>query len=261
MKNQFVLFVILTSLVTGLAYLLFSINPKATPIAQMPKIEYEFIDADVEDDLDFQVKAKKAMVENPSVPQKVEVVTPVVEAIEEKPAKSHELLRFNMGEYDITLKGGAWKIKLTPVITTYDTVTFQALRSSIENLRRILFFLGSHRVIEGLQAEGGVERFESDYLERVKNVIRVGEIHGLSFTLVNIYENPHPPAQGSEVDEIPIRRGGIVEEEMGKGGEQVPKVVPVYDPAVPTHSGDGVKPSVFKPNANGVDPGYQPGAE
>jgi hypothetical protein len=193
MKNL-QLFITLTALITGLAYfwLSFQSKPKvATPTTQ---IEYEWIDASVdvlEDDPENN---------QPKIPIKPEIKSTISNKILEDQGVDlpqdmdvrKELLKFEMGEYELTLKGNLWKMKVKPVVYTYYPLTLQTLRSSIENLRRILYFLSAHRVIEGVKSEGGVDRFVKDFQDRVMNVIKVGKIEKVEFENVQIYENPNP---------------------------------------------------------------------
>jgi hypothetical protein len=45
-----------------------------------------------------------------------------------------------------------------------------------DDLVRMAFFLGSHRVAEGALGEAGRDRFANDLLERYRNVIRLGTV-------------------------------------------------------------------------------------
>jgi hypothetical protein len=211
MKNL-QLFIILTALVTGIAYLWLSFQPQAKVNVPTTQIEYEWIDASVDhlaDEIEavpnqvyvknktkIQAKAKEMEDQGVDQPQDMDV--------------RKELLKFEMGEYELTLKGNLWKMKVKPVIYTYYPMTLQTMRSSIENLRRILYFLGAHRVIEGVQSEGGIDRFVKDYQDRVMNVIRVGKIDRVEFENVQIYENPNPVqiapnANQGQVNDQPVR--------------------------------------------------------
>jgi hypothetical protein len=211
MKNL-QLFIILTALVTGIAYLWLSFQPQAKVNAPTTQIEYEWIDASV-DHLEDEIEALPTQV---NVKKKASNQIPTKEIDDQgldQPQDMDvrkELLKFEMGEYELTLKGNLWKMKVKPVIYTYYPMTLQTLRSSIENLRRILYFLGAHRVIEGVQSEGGIDRFVKDYQDRVTNVIKVGKIDRVEFENVQIYENPNPVpiapnAHQGQVNDQPIR--------------------------------------------------------
>jgi hypothetical protein len=193
MKNL-QLFITLTALVTGLAYLWLSFQPKPKTVAPTTQIEYEWIDASV-DALDDDTESNQ-----PKMPIQPEIKSKISNKMLEDQGLDlpqdmdvrKELLKFEMGEYELTLKGNLWKMKVKPVVYTYYPLTLQTLRSSIENLRRILYFLSAHRVIEGLKSEGGVDRFVKDFQDRVINVIKVGKIEKVEFENVQIYENPNP---------------------------------------------------------------------
>lgn len=62
-----------------------------------------------------------------------------------------------------------------------------------EELVRMTYFLGSHRVAEGALGDEGRDRFARDLLERFRNVIRGGEV--LEVRLAGYEVVPGPPRQ------------------------------------------------------------------
>ena len=79
---------------------------------------------------------------------------------------------FSLGTHSILLKGGEWKMKFTLTLGTQDPETYRMFSPLRRKLVRMLYFLGTHRVIGAFRTEGGEERFRVDFEKRVKNVIR-----------------------------------------------------------------------------------------
>ena len=63
-------------------------------------------------------------------------------------------------------------MKFTLTLGTQDPETYRMFAPLRRKLVRMLYFLGTHRVIEAFRTEGGEERFRVDFEKRVKNVIR-----------------------------------------------------------------------------------------
>jgi hypothetical protein len=61
-------------------------------------------------------------------------------------------------------------------VTVSNAAGAKEARLRRDDLVRMAFFLGSHRVAEGALGEAGRDRFANDLLERYRNVIRLGTV-------------------------------------------------------------------------------------
>lgn len=70
-------------------------------------------------------------------------------------------------------------MRFTMRLTVGNGVAAREARLRREELVRMAFFLGSHRVAEGALGQEGRDRFTNDLLDRFRNVIRSGSLDAL----------------------------------------------------------------------------------
>lgn len=64
-------------------------------------------------------------------------------------------------------------------VTVSNAAAAKETRLRRDDLIRMAFFLGSHRVADGALGEAGRDRFANDLLERYRNVIRLGTVEAV----------------------------------------------------------------------------------
>ena len=64
-------------------------------------------------------------------------------------------------------------------VTVSNAAAAKEARLRRDDLVRMAFFLGSHRVADGALGEAGRDRFANDLLERYRNVVRLGTVEAV----------------------------------------------------------------------------------
>lgn len=83
-------------------------------------------------------------------------------------------------------------VRATLVVEQF--ATSKEVRRRREELVRMMFFLGTHRVPEGAMGPEGRARFRDDLLERYRNVIRSSRVVDLTFSEYEVTVAPAEPA-------------------------------------------------------------------
>jgi hypothetical protein len=88
-------------------------------------------------------------------------------------------------------------MRFTLRLTVGNGVAAREARLRREELVRMAFFLGSHRVAEGALGQEGRDRFANDLLDRYRNVIRSGTLDALELADYEVIPSsklpPKPP--------------------------------------------------------------------
>lgn len=88
-------------------------------------------------------------------------------------------------------------MRFTLRLTVGNGVAAREARLRREELVRMAFFLGSHRVADGAVGQEGRDRFTNDLLERYRNVIRSGTLDALELADYEVIPSsrlpPKPP--------------------------------------------------------------------
>jgi flagellar basal body-associated protein FliL len=144
--------------------------------------------------------APVAVVPRPHAPASAEPAAPASEA-QEAPAPDAAPpkgpFEIDLGRHVVHLhdpeKGRVLKVGLK--ITVDKPTVAREVRLRNEELVRMMFFLGSHRVADGAMGPDGQERFRQDLLDRFRNVIHDGQVEDLVFTQYEVADAPSGPAQ------------------------------------------------------------------
>ena len=96
---------------------------------------------------------------------------------------------FSLGVHTISLRGGEWRLRLKPVLSTMSPETYRLFAPYRKRFIQMLYFLVSRRAPEGLRSVGGEERLRSDYNVRLHNVLRE-HVFSLDFESLTIVSPP-----------------------------------------------------------------------
>ena len=117
--------------------------------------------------------AKRAQLVDASLP----VDVPDAMVVKDARADESGLYRFSLGTHRVKLKGETGVFLVAEILIKTPSAT---ARENIRRLRNKLvgmyFFLVSRRVDESLMSDAGIERLQSDLLQRFSNTIRGGEL-------------------------------------------------------------------------------------
>ncbi len=108
------------------------------------------------------------------------------------PAEPQGPFEVELGRHVIHLKDPerGRVLRVSPKLVVDKQVTAKEVRRRKEELVRMMFFLGSHRVADGAEGTDGEARFKADLIERFRNLVRTGQVQDLVFVEYEVAEAP-----------------------------------------------------------------------
>ena len=118
----------------------------------------------------------------PPAPAPPPALAPVDDAPDEADAEPpYEPKEISLGQHRLSVRESTERLEVELLFRVRSRMSERRVRGLRRRLMQMAYFLSSQRLIDGMRAPGGIERFRADLEARARNLLRDDDFERLSF--------------------------------------------------------------------------------